>query len=476
MVYQQIEILINHIQTYGVINNSIIDIPEIELKRLTKDISFINCKFKVVILHITDNENNVSIEFSNCNFFGQIRITNCSLNRLSFSNINSLDGLYIDGNERRKVKISSFVFTNDGKRKENPLDIKIQIENCDFESFDFFNINHIGPYFIFKNNILGTKEPKKSYRSQSFQNLWITNAVFENNLFNEKTYFFRSVFIPKSKYFTVTFYNVNVFSENVFSEVNFENVNFYEYANFNQCDFKGAVSFYNMNNYHIGDLSFYECNFSERANFEYARVKNLNFKLSKFEQNVSFSNTSVDTFILHRNILNKITYFDGLEIKDIRKCDRISLRTIKQELQKTDNKIDYNRFRAYEMEAYYRELKWNWKDGKDKFILGSTWLVTGFDHSWRRALFFTLVNGWLFYSLFFISENYMLIPDLSEWKTFCSGYFRFLLVTDFYNPLATGRDYIDNTNTIGWLIFILGKIVIAFGIYEMIQAFRKFKP
>jgi hypothetical protein len=54
-----------------------------------------------------------------------------------------------------------------------------------------------------------------------------------------------------------------------------------------------------------------------------------------------------------------------------------------------------------------------------------------------------------------------------------SGFFRFLLVTDFYNPLETERIYL--TNPFSWLIFILGKIFIAFGIYEMIQSFRKFK-
>jgi len=43
----------------------------------------------------------------------------------------------------------------------------------------------------------------------------------------------------------------------------------------------------------------------------------------------------------------------------------------------------------------------------------------------------------------------------------------------FFNPLVNDKVYL--TNPLSWLIFIFGKIVIAFGIYEMIQSFRKFK-
>ena len=71
--------------------------------------------------------------------------------------------------------------------------------------------------------------------------------------------------------------------------------------------------------------------------------------------------------------------------------------------------------------------------------------------------------------MFSINLNFASVKD------FLSGYFRFLIVTDFYNPLEKERIFIDNSNTWGWIIFILGKIVLAFGIYEMIQAFRKFK-
>jgi hypothetical protein len=175
--------------------------------------------------------------------------------------------------------------------------------------------------------------------------------------------------------------------------------------------------------------------------------------------------------------IEKFAKIDKKEAEDRKR----TLRLIKQELQKTDNKIDYNRFRAYELEAYYQELNADKRNklDKDRLILRATKLVTGFDHDWRKALCFILIVAFIFFSVFFISENFTKQFSWSGIPQFIIGYFRFLLVTDFYNPLIqSGREYISNNgwnHIFSWFFFILGKIFIAFGIYEMIQAFRKFK-
>lgn len=122
-------------------------------------------------------------------------------------------------------------------------------------------------------------------------------------------------------------------------------------------------------------------------------------------------------------------------------------------------------------------MDWKWNSGFiDKSTLFLTKISTDFGNSWRRALGFTLISGFSIYLLLYIFENidYQIdILNLDNWARLFSGFFRFLLVTDFYNPLETDRVYL--INPFSWLIFIFGKIVIAFGIYEMIQSFRKFK-
>lgn len=161
----------------------------------------------------------------------------------------------------------------------------------------------------------------------------------------------------------------------------------------------------------------------------------------------------------------------------IQKWDRKTLRAIKRELQRGENRIDFNRFRTYELAAHYQELDWKWNSGFiDKSILFLTKISTDFGNSWRKALRFTIVGGFLIYMFLYVIENRSFSIDIlnwNNWERLLSGFFRFLLVTDFYNPLETDRIYL--TNPFSWIILILGKTVIAFGIYEMVQSFRKFK-
>ncbi|WP_026714791.1 hypothetical protein [Flavobacterium daejeonense] len=66
--------------------------------------------------------------------------------------------------------------------------------------------------------------------------------------------------------------------------------------------------------------------------------------------------------------------------------------------------------------------------------------------------------------------------NLSNWADFIYGYFRFFLITDFKNEYYQEGDNILKFNCFLSLVpFIIGKIAVAFGIYEMIQSFRKFK-
>ncbi|KGO91720.1 hypothetical protein [Flavobacterium subsaxonicum] len=261
-----------------------------------------------------------------------------------------------------------------------------------------------------------------------------------------------------------------------FSKSYFTLSDFTKFTIFHDCIFEQTFILEKNGNLIHTNLQLLNCRFEKSAYFTQSAINKIIIENCFFKDIASFQNSYFLEISIDKTIFDKLALFDDMQIGKVDNCDRKTLRNIKQQLQKADNKIDYNRFRNYELSAYYQELGWGWKSGfKDKFILGATLLSTGFDHSWRRALAFTLLIGFSLYALFFVSENYMLQRDFSQWQEFLSGYFRFLIVTDFYNPLAEGRTYIDNTNTIGWLIFIFGKIVIAFGIYEMIQAFRKFK-
>ncbi|MFA9192568.1 hypothetical protein AAGV28_14420 [Flavobacterium sp. FZUC8N2.13] len=110
----------------------------------------------------------------------------------------------------------------------------------------------------------------------------------------------------------------------------------------------------------------------------------------------------------------------------------------------------------------------------DKLILGTTKLSSNFD-SWTRAFWFTLIICFAFFTSYFILENLDKSFTLSNWEDFVYGYFRFFLITDFKNEYYEAGESILKFNCfISLFPFLIGKIAVAFGLYEMIQGFRKF--
>jgi hypothetical protein len=291
-----------------------------------------------------------------------------------------------------------------------------------------------------------------------------TSVDINNNKFLEGCYF-DSISLGQ-----IIFYDCN-FSKDFRYDTS------YNRSQFRECSFSGLATFSGLQNVNSSFLWFENCHFSKFTNFNNYWLHKLRIEETTFSDNVSFQQTYFDIVCFIRIIFEKKVWFDDIRIKKIDDCDRITIRTIKQELQKAENRIDFNRFRAYELAAHYKELDWKWNSGFiDKSILFLTKISTDFGNSWRRALGFTLICGFSIYLLLYIFENrdyQIAILNCDNWARLFSGFFRFLLVTDFYNPLEADRVYL--TNPFSWLIFIFGKIVIAFGIYEMIQSFRKFK-
>ena len=285
------------------------------------------------------------------------------------------------------------------------------------------------------------------------------------------------------------FFNHCSFSISTFFETKFNNT-----TRFTNCNFNKAVSFQFVDNEISGDFKFIACDFHKFTDFDKSKIHKLRLEKIKFHDFVSFQETYFDIIEIDKTNFEKGAFFDDIQIKKISHCDRRTIRTIKQQLQKTENRIDYNRFRVYEFNAYREDIKKKLKEfekdkdhlnhrvrepiqlKRDAFILWISDIVSEYGTDWKRALKFTLYSGLILYSLFFICENYEYKINLFNWDNFTrfiSGLFRFFLVTDFFNPLDTDRTYL--TNPLSWLILILGKIFIAFGIYEMIQSFRKFK-
>ncbi|WP_269233813.1 hypothetical protein [Flavobacterium flavigenum] len=378
---------------------------------------------------------------------------------------------------------------------------RFQFEKCTFESdifieSDFEDITFISNTFNcnkfhIQKSTIGVLE----FFNDEYNNQTVTSNIFKKGNLKIADCDFDTVFWLKNVEFiknTSVDINNNKFLEGCYfdsislDQIIFYDCNFskefrydasYNRSQFRECSFSGLTTFSDLQNVNSSFLWFENCHFYKFTNFNNYWLHKLRIEETTFSDNVSFQQTYFDIVCFIRIIFEKKVWFDDIQIKKIDDCDKITIRTIKQELQKAENRIDFNRFRAYELAAHYKELDWKWNSGFiDKSILFVTKISTDFGNSWRRALVFTLISGFSIYLLLYIFENrdyQIAILNCDNWARLFSGFFRFLLVTDFYNPLEADRVYL--TNPFSWLIFIFGKIVIAFGIYEMIQSFRKFK-
>ncbi|RXQ89543.1 hypothetical protein EO244_14345 [Ancylomarina salipaludis] len=93
--------------------------------------------------------------------------------------------------------------------------------------------------------------------------------------------------------------------------------------------------------------------------------------------------------------------------------------------------------------------------------------------SWIRGVLFTLTVWLLFYGVFIMSRDGIGDVFFLSIETNREGFIKYLWLPSGINDL-----FIDKEKTISNLaifIFILGKIVIAYGIYQTITAFRKYK-
>lgn len=426
---------------------------------LSNSIKFTDCSFTGKILKIIDvNLPEFGLMFSKCTFRCNVQIKNSTLNSIFFEEIKEIENIDLYNCRISELKINNSningyinffrsSFTSNFGAIGNNVSNKFEINKCIFPE----NSNYSDKTTIAANHF---KEIVFSFNKFSNHFQFIANNIESDKESRIESCHFKS----------------SMFSYSIFNSI----------ITFVKCNFESKFDFSQVKGNKSSLIRFRESNFINSANFNYLNIPSLCLIHCSFSQSVYLQDCSFKTITIYNSIFDKIVLFDDTTIQELDNCDRQTLRTVKQQLQKTDNKIDYNLFRSYELQAYYNELKtkgtsfWD----RDRLILYATKHVTGFDHSWQKALGFILLAAFIFFSLFFVSENYDLPFAWSGFPQYITGYFRFLIVTDFYNPLSNGREYIANdswNHIVSWFFFILGKIFIAFGIYEMIQAFRKFK-
>lgn len=244
----------------------------------------------------------------------------------------------------------------------------------------------------------------------------------------------------------------------------FSNTEFMGYANFNEAIFKGVANFMNSK-------------FARKLCIRNAEFAELDFYNIKIEENFELEG-----------------YFSA---KIYKVSNQVTGLFLKQYAIKKYDSIATIRFKQLEMEAYTRYLykgkivTLDIPSSQNNFVntilnltnLSSNIILLKLNSwsnkhgsSWTRGCIFTFIAAFIFYSLFYLTNKEIYFTmNITSWIIWDASYWKDILI---FMWLPSGLKPIDmyatNISLWGCIWFMLGKIFVAYGIYQTISAFRKY--
>jgi uncharacterized protein YjbI with pentapeptide repeats len=309
---------------------------------------------------------------------------------------------------------------------------------------------------------------------------FVGDVNFYKTKFNADTFFWK-LFEGEANFAHSRFKNPTNFSKCVFKKnVKFHDAIFKSEANFNESEFRGKVNAWKM--VFSQNVTFKWSDFRQKANFSQLKAidGHVEFYGSNFESNAYFYGSEINTLDLKKSVIDKGLFFLGADINIIK---RETARIIKNEFIKQNNKIEALKFHAKEMEAYKLELNENRIKKEENYSFWDYWILklnrysNNYGLSPATGIKFTLLVslGW-FILYFFSLKTYPITFSLDSTirETFSSFGTVASHFMEFINPTHKANFIIDYTGS--WSIFIdyFSRIFIGFGIYQLIQSFRKY--
>jgi hypothetical protein len=275
-------------------------------------------------------------------------------------------------------------------------------------------------------------ENKVKFQLCIFNNLRVNNSTF-----NEYVEFFECIFFKKMLILKSSF-NKNV----VFTKSTFKENCLFTYSIFEKQGIFSRAIFRDKNNLPTGldlsqsivngQLTFFE---TDLGNYE---AKRINSNSEEYDEAIS----------------------EGGKIPIQNK--RETFRIIKHQLLQQNNVIEAEKYDKLEKQTLLYETYKNFKikNISNLFLLLLNKYSNNYKTSWLYALIFTFSVASLSHSILSISES----------NDFCDGlkFIKLLNPFDFsfYSDAHSGKAY---------TVYFLAKISIGFGIYQLIQAFRKYR-
>lgn len=361
------------------------------------------------------------LKFNNCQINSELfYITNCEIKDLSI--INRIDGTEAINNLLiSESKITSF------------LDIRLT-------------------HFLETINLLENEIKRLQINKNTFQRLNFRDCVFGENFSFKNNNILTDVLIEQS----------------TFGNFNCQNTNFGTLALLNECEFNGNCAFERIDGNRTS-VKLNKCNFNRYVYFDDANVYSIITDSSFFKEIASFQNASCHIIKFNRTHFDKMAFFTNIKIESKQELDINTIRIIKAQLLKAENKIDYLEFKKYEFELFRKSL--GKKKNGSKFILWLNKITSDYNTDWVRGFISTSIYGFVFYITLYVA-----VFGLREWPVILGenrlwlGYFKYMIIPNFNSPFGE----VELEEWWQYLIFILGKIFVTYGLYETIQSFRKY--
>ncbi len=352
--------------------------------------------------------------------------------------------------------------------------LECEIVDCHFKETVSFKIN-FGDKVIFK-------------KCHFFEDVNFSHSIFDGKaefidcIFHQNVRFNDSYFKGKARFYQSKFRE----------QINFNNAKFDDLADFWNVVFRRSTIFYKTD--FLGTVVFSSAEFLDNVLFTYTLIdkliifrgtifnKGLDLSLAIVTGKISIFDIRIENYSSVENPEDDDLYEDYVTSSALI-CDknkRETFRILKYQSSSQGDIIYSLTFSALEIKSYqdslhrdiYKKKKW-WKS-QDYIILILNNISNKHGKSWSRGILFTLGAGLIFFYLSLLSTY--------KYNFGCPNLTRADLVSNFGNffiSLAPTHkfDYLEKEG-LGPFFYMwdfIGRIFVAYGIYQTIQAFRKFK-
>lgn len=211
----------------------------------------------------------------------------------------------------------------------------------------------------------------------------------------------------------------------------------------------------------MGKTNFIGCNLNQFHQFIF-----LNSKLLE----IFIADTSLPKKEKIRTTETKVSRYEKLE------QTRLALSQFKKIYENRGDVVMAIEYHAQEMEVYRQCLKYaesslwtdRWNIRGERANLWLNKISSYYGNNWLRAVLVTIIVNTFFFIIYCWSLGYCLGTDYKKFAELFSYSFEFL------NPVRKSNLLSDNLSPLSRTIDYLSRIIIAYCVYQTIQAFRKF--